>query len=124
MADYTISGVVQAMKFLKSSEEVQATVERAVGKALIEKLAGKKATLIETYRELGGADPVAVQVLKAMDEPFAKLGGVLTNPRQIAKRVANTPRVTASKEVSMKVQALYEIPSTAHATFGMLKAIK
>ena len=124
MADITASSVMQALKFLKNSEEVQATVERAVGKAFISQLAGKKASLLATYKELGGADPVANQVLKAMDEPFAKLGGVIVNPRQVAKRVANTPATTASKSLSMKVQALYEIPTTAHATFGMLKAIK
>jgi hypothetical protein len=59
----------------KISDHDRAVIERAVGAAVIDKLRGQKASLVDMYRLHGGTDPGTEQVLTSYEDALQALDG-------------------------------------------------
>lgn len=66
--------VIRALQSIQRGELEQQVLERALGKALLLKMAGKEVDLLEVYKGLGGGDPVISAVLEGkVNEAFKEL---------------------------------------------------
>lgn len=100
----------------KSTEE-QAKIERAIGRAFLERLVGHPSDLAAIYATLGGTDPVAKQLFTEMNAKFATLN--LTGAKTAATAAANRPGVAASKSSTVRADnPVFKVDHTALHTLA------
>lgn len=108
-----------AIKAVKESSDEQVLIERALGRALLDALAGKKTDLTTAYASLGGKDPAVQEVFHDMNHQFGKLN--LTSASSAARTAANKPAVAASKSSTIKANnPVFTVENTALHTLAAL----
>ena len=102
----------------KSSEE-QVRIERAIGRAFLDRLAGKQTSLLAAYGAIGGDDPIAKQIFTEMETKFTAIK--LDGARTAAATVVNKPAVAASKVSEVRADnPVFKVDYTALNTLADL----
>lgn len=104
---------------VKESTEVQVLIERAIGRAFLERLEGKSTDLLSAYAQLGGHDPVAKQIFSQMNDRFMSI--TLAGARSAVSVAANHGAVAASKSISVRAEnPVFHVEHTALNTLAQL----
>ena len=114
-------GVLRAVGQVHHSQQVQALLERTLGRALLAKLQGHPADLVETYQGLGGADPVVLEVLQGANARFQTLP--VQKGIDTVRKTTLSPKVGSAagkKSVSLKGNVLTQVEGTAVHTLAVL----
>lgn len=93
-----MANLENAINALQNAGEEFERVERVIGRAVLSKMQGDFADPIETYKELGGSDPVIIAVFEAgMSEALSKIdvGLGIETLSDIGERDAGGKTVTA-----------------------------
>lgn len=108
----------ETIKAVKESTEEQVRIERTIGRAFLDHLAGRQTDLAAVYAAIGGHDPVAKQIFGELNPKFASIN--LTGARQAAAVVANKGSVAASKSSLQKDNPVFKVEHTALRTLAEL----
>lgn len=97
-----------------------ALIERAVGRAVIQKLQGNnQQTLTAAYKDLGGVDPASAAMFEGLDPSFSRLN--LEAPRLDASRAAKVAKDGGIKNRTVRdANPAFVIPGTALNTLAQL----
>jgi|JI9StandDraft_2_1071091.scaffolds.fasta_scaffold56346_2 hypothetical protein len=107
------------VKAIRESSEAQVMIERAIGRAFLERLEGKSTDLLTAYAALGGQDPIAKQLFGQMNDKFTAIN--LTGARAAVVVAANHGGVAASKSSSVRVEnPVFKVDHTALNTLANL----
>lgn len=108
----------ETIKAVHDSSEEQARIERAIGRAFLDRLAGKTGDLAAAYASIGGHDPVAKQMFSELNTKFASIN--LAGAKAAAAVVANKPSVAGSKGSIAKDNPVFRVEHTALRTLAEL----
>lgn len=107
------------LRAVKESTDAQILIERAIGRAFIDRLAGKKTDLVSAYAALGGQDPVAKQLFGQMNEKFAAIN--MTGAKTAILGAVNHAGVAAGKSNSVRADnPVFKVEHTALNTLAAL----
>ncbi len=114
--------VIRAMQAVQAGEQQQALLERAIGRAFLQKMQGMNPDLLQTYIALGGSDPVVQQILGGpTGQAFQQLN--LANGVQAAQTAALSDAVrnaASSKGSDLQSNVLATLPGQALNTLAGL----
>jgi citrate lyase beta subunit len=109
----------KTVKAIKESTATEVLIERAIGRAFLERLEGKPTDLLTAYAAMGGQDPIAKQLFSQMNDKFTAIN--LTGARAAVVIAANHGGVAASKSVSVHADnPVFKVDHTALNTLANL----
>jgi hypothetical protein len=109
----------KAFDDVRASTEEQTRLERAIGRAVLDRVTGKNTELPEAYKSVGGHDPAVIHVLNDMNKEFVKIK--FNTVKDVAATAANREAVAASKNASIREgNPVFTVEHTALNTLAKL----
>jgi hypothetical protein len=107
-----------AVTSVQQSSAEQILIERAIGRAVLNRLTGGTTTLLAAYQGIGGVDPVSTQIFGSMEAQFNKVTFATAKPA--AETAAISAAAKGSKSSLRSENPVFQVSNTALNTLANL----